>query len=84
MVNVLLHQMKIENRYVGGKDLLQNLPMVNKSVQRRLLSCEFTKKAVFKDLDDIDEFVPNGYKENVFNMVSGRAEYAKKIFIRES
>lgn len=72
------------NNYVGSNDLLQNLSIVNKSVQRRLLSCEFTKKAVFKDLDDIDEFVPNGYKENVFNMVSGRAEYAKKIFIRES
>ena len=34
----------------------------------------------FKDLDDIDEFVSNGYKENVFDMVSRRAEYAKKKF----
>lgn len=57
---------------------------MNKSVQKRLFSCKFTEKDVFKDLDDIDEFVSNGYKENVFDMVSRRAEYAKKIFIRES
>lgn len=42
----------------------------------------FTKKVVFKDLDDIDEFVPNVYKENVFDMVSrGLNMLRKNLFV---
>lgn len=38
------------------------------------------EKLFFKDLDDIDEFVPNGYKENVFDMVSRGLNMLRKIY----
>jgi hypothetical protein len=68
------------NNYVGEMDLAQNLLQVNEKVREKFLKSSFTSGAVFKDLEDIDGFVPSSYKELVFKMIKERVDYAKKIF----
>jgi hypothetical protein len=69
------------NNYVGEMDLAQNLLQVNENVREKFLRSSFTLDTVFKDLEDIDGFVPSSYKELVFKMIKERADYAKKIFV---
>lgn len=67
------------NNYVGSRSLSENL----RKVPKEMLSCvrkeDFTKEAVFKDLQECQKAVPEEYWDSVYEMLLERIDFIETI-----